>query len=965
MAKKLKITKVKGNSKERKRLQKENKNKQINEANEKLRKDQEEQTKELERQEQERKQKLIEKIESDKPSSTKTLKSKSKANGVKSTFVKNANTLLITSFGNGNSANREKYVNGSEITDIKDSAAFTLSIGSKENDAEKKFIVSGRMEQDARPDNPLLSTKKAGQDLIHLREDFEKIFFGKTFDDNIHIQVAYKILDISKILSSFANNIVYELNNMLRSDKRENHDIVGSLGFEKSYNTFIKSKPFVLFEKLLFQPQLGYFGDTLLFLDKNGKLIKKEKNEEAWQEYEERCYYLLATLGMVRQATAHGDFKQRSMIYCLEDNLTGNDDTSICIRKAGAELDRIYSERITKLNADFLTNAGKKDLSLLFRALRAKTTKEKQQIAQDYYKFIVLKRYKNLGFSIKRLREVIIGQEADYLADDEYNTCRNKLNHLLDFLISRYYTVPENSMHLNELVDKLRASMKDSEKTLIYMDEAKKIWPELEPLVRDDILPKLTKDGILSIAEMQEMDSSVLDSVAIPNKAYRFTEMIYLMTLFLDGKEINDLTTQLINCFDNISSFLEVMKEENIECEFVEQYKLLHNSAKIVEELRILNSFARMSKEDPNVKVEMFVEAAEVLGYLDNKENTEEKLREYAQDVFDHEKGLKKSNNKKDNGFRNFIINNVINSSRFKYLVRYGNPKRVRALVSNKKVVDFVLKNIPDDQIKAYYESCNDKAGSDLAQMREDLAQKIQGFNFSELNSLATESSESDKWQEDKERKKKLVRLYLTVLYLLQKSLVLVNSRYYIAFHCEERDSTIYYAANPKADDKEPQRGDYAIEFVKKQEEKAKKEGKKPKRSVVYLSTNIDNSNKKSWTYFRNCVEHLNVVRDAYCYIGDIEKFDSYFELYHYLVQRYIMEKFDNNPKGFEEGKLSIYYNKVKKYNSFCKDFVKTLTIPFAYNLPRYKNLSINELFDRNHYLEDRKKMYKELENDN
>ena len=134
---------------------------------------------------------------------------------------------------------------------------------------------------------------------------------------------------------------------------------------------------------------------------------------------------------------------------------------------------------------------------------------------------------------------------------------------------------------------------------------------------------------------------------------------------------------------------------------------------------------------------------------------------------------------------------------------------------------------------------------------------------------------------------------------------------------------------------------------------------------MVYLSTNIDNSNKKSWTYFRNCVEHLNVVRDAYCYIGDIEKFDSYFELYHYLVQRYIMEKFDNNPKGFEEGKLSIYYNKVKKYNSFCKDFVKTLTIPFAYNLPRYKNLSINELFDRNHYLEDRKKMYKELENDN
>ena len=30
------------------------------------------------------------------------------------------------------------------------------------------------------------------------------------------------------------------------------------------------------------------------------------------------------------------------------------------------------------------------------------------------------------------------------------------------------------------------------------------------------------------------------------------------------------------------------------------------------------------------------------------------------------------------------------------------------------------------------------------------------------------------------------------------------------------------------------------------------------------------------------------------------------------------------------------------------KDFVKTLNVPFAYNYPRYKNLSIDELFDKN-----------------
>ena len=36
------------------------------------------------------------------------------------------------------------------------------------------------------------------------------------------------------------------------------------------------------------------------------------------------------------------------------------------------------------------------------------------------------------------------------------------------------------------------------------------------------------------------------------------------------------------------------------------------------------------------------------------------------------------------------------------------------------------------------------------------------------------------------------------------------------------------------------------------------------------------------------------------------------------------------------------------KQRSYCRDFVKALNVSFAYNLPRYKNLSIDGLFDRN-----------------
>ena len=43
--------------------------------------------------------------------------------------------------------------------------------------------------------------------------------------------------------------------------------------------------------------------------------------------------------------------------------------------------------------------------------------------------------------------------------------------------------------------------------------------------------------------------------------------MIYMLTYFLDGKEINDLLTTLISKFDNIKEFLKIMKSSAIDVE--------------------------------------------------------------------------------------------------------------------------------------------------------------------------------------------------------------------------------------------------------------------------------------------------------------------------------------------------------------------------------------------------------------
>lgn len=119
-----------------------------------------------------------------------------------------------------------------------------------------------------------------------------------------------------------------------------------------------------------------------------------------------------------------------------------------------------------------------------------------------------------------------------------------------------------------------------------------------------------------------------------------------------------------------------------------------------------------------------------------------------------------------------------------------------------------------------------------------------------------------------------------------------------------------------------------------------------------YRDTQID-----MFVKYRNSIAHLNAVRKASKYINDIRGFDTYFELYHYIMQRDlkdILEKIaEGAAKETEEGQkqdelLKTYFDNLDKYGTYVKDFVKALNIPFAYNYPRYKNLSIDELFDKN-----------------
>lgn len=602
----------------------------------------------------------------------------------------------MTTFGRGNDALLEKRITDGKVMNCND--APQLSVRPQE---KKRFAVDGRV-AGATVDDPLQSKKAPGEDQVHLREKLERLYFGRTFKDNIHIQMAYSIMDVEKILTQHINNIVYALNNLLRREDNEFFDLIGNMGMNIPYQSFVDSgnEKSKAFEKLVNSDQLTYFDIKIIEPPKeeikegnndNNKKKAKKSNPGEVKLKKEQFYYLLCLFGATRQALAHGDTNTRAMIYNLN-----RDNGGEVRQQVGALLDQLYQVRVHELNNGFLEMA-QKDLAILFETFNVVGIEQKTRYVQYYYDFIIRKQYKNIGFSIKELREVIteIIEDAKFIKDKTYDSVREKVNRFFDFTVFRYYQ--DHPAEADEMVGKLRVAIDELDKASVYDKEAKRLWAQVGNGIDAFVKNKMNGTYIKEVKPDPDVSPSMLEGALIPETADRFSKLIYALTLFIDAKEINDLITTLINKFENIAGFADVMTGQmGLDLNLTSNFALFARAEKIAEELRVINNFARMSGKKVDVENVMLAEAMKILGFT----GTNEELGAY----LDHT--VLRLNGKKPEGTRNFIVNNVIKSPRFRYLVRYGNVEKIRFFAQNERVVRFVLKEIPDAQILRYYQSC-------------------------------------------------------------------------------------------------------------------------------------------------------------------------------------------------------------------------------------------------------------------
>jgi hypothetical protein len=868
-------------------------------------------------------------------------KSSVKAAGMKSILV-SENKMYITSFGKGNSAVLEY-----EVDKVDNNNYNKTQLSSKDNsnielgDVNEVNITfsSKRGNESGVEINTSNPTHRSGEsspvrwDMLGLKSELEKRFFGKTFDDNIHIQLIYNILDIEKILAVYVTNIVYALNNMLGVKGSESHDdFIGYLSTNNIYDVFIDPdnsslsddkkanvrKSLSKFNVLLKTKRLGYFG-----LEE-----PKTKDTRVSQAYKKRVYHMLAIVGQIRQSVFHDKSSK------LDEDLYSFID--IIDSEYRETLDYLVDERFDSINKGFI-QGNKVNISLLIDMMKGY---EADDIIRLYYDFIVLKSQKNLGFSIKKLREKMLDEYGFRFKDKQYDSVRSKMYKLMDFLLfCNYY---RNDVVAGEtLVRKLRFSMTDDEKEGIYADEAAKLWGKFRNDF-ENIADHMNGDVIKELGKADmDFDEKILDSEKKnASDLLYFSKMIYMLTYFLDGKEINDLLTTLISKFDNIKEFLKIMKSSavDVECELTAGYKLFNDSQRITNELFIVKNIASMRKPAASAKLTMFRDALTILG-IDDK-ITDDRISEILK-LKEKGKGI--------HGLRNFITNNVIESSRFVYLIKYANAQKIRKVAENEKVVMFVLGGIPDTQIERYYKSCVEfpDMNSSLEAKRSELARMIKNIRFDDFKNVKQQAKGRENVA--KERAKAVIGLYLTVMYLLVKNLVNVNARYVIAIHCLERDFGLYKEIIPELASKNL-KNDYRIlsqtlcELCDKSPNLFLKKNERLRKCVEVDINNADSSMTRK---YRNCIAHLTVVRELKEYIGDIRTVDSYFSIYHYVMQRCITKR-ENDTK--QEDKIK-YEDDLLKNHGYTKDFVKALNSPFGYNIPRFKNLSIEQLFDRNEYL--------------
>ena len=910
-------------------------------------------------------------------------KSKAKRMGIKSTIVTERG-IAINSFIETIGVSGKKVPNVEVFSSPDGECIYQSNYKAlKRAEIEPEIIQVYTADETTRLFNP---AKRLGADYIDIKDELEEKFFGKKFPaDNLHVQIAYNVLDIKKHIIQFVNQIIYTFYNINRTtiDYESFQDLIGTIFTFRRYSEldFSKVKNLDELDKLLDGVSFydAYFPGVF-------KFPKKKENEQVTDKVREECkdhnFNVLRLLSLVRQACEHEDLRNGAadvMLYDLKGGLHGENQELLKF------LDELYQKVPASFNKGFVKNSANN----LYMLSKIYPNVPLDDLVKKYYFYVAIKSQNNIGVNLRLARDIIIEKYMPTLKDKCYDTARSKLYTLLGFVL--FESVKDNKL-VAGTVDRLRKNETEEGRLQIYVDFADTAW---------GLYNKQLKNTVQVFSEeLKNKFNSVLEkSLSVQGKDYAlgkqnvsyFSKQILLLTKFLDAKEINILLTGLISRFDNIADLIDCANECGVQVSFKKRYALFNDARAVSNELRIIKNVARMKTEETTVKNCMLIDAANFLGL-------KQPILQWCECTTDEQRAVNKAflgriqppaqkGEKINHQLRNFIINNVVKSRWFFYLARYTKPSVCRKIMKDERLIQFVLKEIPDTQIVRYYKSVSGYDPKDAFIARDYLMKRLRNFTvdelFSEVESLTVQENRSMHDMSKKQKSRALVRLYLTVAYLAIKGVTSVNTVFSIAFSCLERDLTLkqglqkedflsftrYYVERDGAlvrkynQIRDRIRDDASLSREEKRKEYAQlipilknmhydlhsyycvRNNYEEARAII---RNVGKTQISLSKRYRDVVAHLNVAAKLDKYLGEMQTITSYYSIYVYSLERMLIDEqlaFVNKINDALSQFILKCSSRIQKRGGYDRDMLWVINAPFAYNLARYKNLSIEDLF--------------------
>ena len=845
-------------------------------------------------------------------------KSKVKLNGVKAVYHISPDVRIIAAFGKGNSSKLDKLIKNSTVEELRRPSDIEINISRKTYSFRKKSL---------KKDAGKFSITDNTNDQLGIRTELEEEIFGRNFDDNIHIQAAYAVNDIIKMLSVAANLAETAINGLDR--KNTENDMIGYYiiphityqayaGNKKTeFDNFIRS--------VKAQETFSYFPDIL-------PKFKEESEEESDKA---KLYYLMCIVSLIRNSTIHyaaGNSRNAdSMDYIFGEFNSVNKEALT------ATADNLIKSKIDFINKGF----SKNQKNNIYRLLKAKadTPENTARLIRRLYAFTIRKQDKNLGFSLKKLRECAIRSIEDMkgLLGDTYDTVRSKLYTLMDFVVYSYLKYHKDGKKFSkEMVEQLRAAESDKDKNTVYCQGAERLY-NIEIINRtikaliDDIKSEFKqpdKDNTYYQPIKDGMEEAKKDFITTDQLSL-FTKFIYVLCQFLDGKNINILLSSLISKFQQIEAFNGDIRKLNLNIRDdgkigynSKKYSIFEKSGQISMELDMLRGVIKMDINDLNAYKTMIKDALLVIGVNESDIDSIYK-------VYFNQKDKK-------NSVAGFFRNNIINSRRFRYIIKYINPSDAYRIIHNENVRNYVLGRMNDAIIDRYACSVGVSTTQDKRKVLSDILSKVKFDNFTELTYINPKDRNKGQKAKEREKPKAILGLYLTIVYIVVKSLVRINSQYVMAVYHLERDSRLCGVSS---------NNNYPLSMTKHY---CDRNNHLLKEKHIVKLERYQNTPKTICTDYRNAIAHLSAVRKGVKYIGDIQKADSYFGIYHYCMQKLIYSA-DEQP--FADFVRSVFGDEkeLDKLRSgiYSQAILRALNYPFGYNPARYKNLSYEKIFMR------------------